>query len=147
MDRQVSEGRTAHDPLESLRELAGLLRPERPLYVRYSKGFEHDSQESSRDGESGLELPGLSANPLDPEPWWTRPVQDWLARQLCQYQHLRETDPERHAWILAGRCIGRGPDCEPLLTEVEHIADVSAILLKEAQERYDERFHAGRQPH
>ena len=43
-------------------------------YVRYSKGPQHDLGEASVDTESGLELPGLSVNPLDPEPWWTRPT-------------------------------------------------------------------------
>ncbi|MGJ9404517.1 DUF6098 family protein [Arthrobacter sp. KK5.5] len=49
-------------------------------------------------------------------PRWTGPVRDWLARQLCQYKHLKERNPEHHAWVARGRCVARGPDCEPLLS-------------------------------
>lgn len=115
-------------------------------YVRYSKGPQHDLGEASIDTESGLELPGLSVNPLDPEPWWTRPTADWLARQLCQYKHLRDRNPKRKAWLVRGRLVGRGPDCEPLLDDVEFTAELSDELLVEAQRRYRERFEVGRGP-
>jgi hypothetical protein len=115
-------------------------------YVRYSKGPQHDLGEASIDTESGLELPGLSVNPLDPEPWWTRPTADWLARQLCQYKHLRDRNRRRKAWLVRGRVVGRGPDCEPLLDDVEFTAELSDELLVEAQRRYRERFDVGRGP-
>ncbi len=115
-------------------------------YVRYSKGPQHDLGEASVDTESGLELPGLSVNPLDPEPWWTRPTADWLARQLCQYKHLRDRNPERKAWLVRGRVVGRGPDCEPLLGDVEFAGELSDELLTEAEGRYRERFDVGRGP-
>lgn len=114
-----------------------------PLYVRYSEGPERDLGTTSVDTESGLELPGLSVNPLDPEPWWTRPTGDWLARQLCQYKHLRDRNPERVAWVLHGRVVGRGPDCEPLLGDAEFVAELTDDLLKEAELRYKDRFEAG----
>ena len=133
------------ESLESLPELASRLGAE-PLYVRYSKGPEHDLHESSVDTESGLELPGLSVNPLDPEPWWTRPVLDWLARQLCQYKHLRDRNHDRAAWVVRGEVVGRGPDSEPLLKEVDFVAELSDRLLDEAEERYTARFDAGRGP-
>lgn len=114
-----------------------------PLYARYSEGPAHDLRQTSIDTESGLELPGLSVNPLDPEPWWTRPTADWLARQLCQYKHLRDRNPDRIAWVLRGTVVGRGPDCEPLLAEVEFIAELSDDLLAEAEQRYHEHFAAG----
>lgn len=114
-----------------------------PLYVRYSEGPERDLGTTSVDTESGLELPGLSVNPLDPEPWWTRPTGDWLARQLCQYKHLRDRNPERVAWVLHGRVVGRGPDCEPLLGDAEFVAELTDDLLEEAELRYKDRFEAG----
>jgi hypothetical protein len=95
------------------------------------------------DTESGIELPGLSVNPLTLEPWWSRPLADWLSRQLCQYKHLGEKNPRRVAWIARGTCIGRGPDCEPLLIQVEPVALLSPGLLAEAEHRYKERFDAG----
>src|SRR5829696_5877654 len=88
--------------LEQLTELEQLVRAGNGLYVRYSEGVEHDLDEQSVDTESGLTLPGLSANPLDPQTWWTRPLSDWLARQLWQYKHLRERNPDRIAWVLSG---------------------------------------------
>ncbi len=115
-------------------------------YVRYSKGRAADLGEASVDTESGLELPGLSVNPLDPEPWWTRPTADWLARQLCQYKHLRDRNPERKAWLVRGRVVGQGPDCEPLLGDVEFVAELGDELLDEAEQRYRERFDVGHGP-
>lgn len=133
--------------IDSLDELEALLGDAGPgLHVRYSRGPEHDARESSVDTESGLELPGLSVNPLDPEPWWTRPVRDWLARQVCQYRHLAERNPRRMAWVLRGREVGRGPDCEPLLADVEPLGLLSAALLEEADAVYRTRFDAGRGP-
>lgn len=102
--------------LRSLAEVAGLVEVVRPLYVRFSGGPEQDVESVSRDHESGCLLPGLSVNPLTPEPWWDRPVEHWVARQLCQYAHLMT--PERFPWLLTGEVAGRGPDSEPLLVEV-----------------------------
>jgi hypothetical protein len=116
------------------------------LYVRYSEGPRHDASEQSRDTESGLDLPGLSVNPLHPEAWWTRPLEDWLARQVCQYAELAEKNPDRYAWVLDGRIVARGPDCEPLLTEVEPLAALAPDVLAEAMARYQLTFDAGRGP-
>jgi hypothetical protein len=129
--------------LDSLAELEAELG-DSPLFVRYSEGPDDDASGSSIDAESGLELPGLSVNPLDPEPWWTRPTADWLARQLCQYKHLSERNPDRLAWVLHGTVVGRGPDCEPLLVDAEFVARLTDGLLAEAERRYHERFAAGR---
>lgn len=128
--------------LDSLKALESELGATR-LYVRYSEGPGQDFESTSVDTESGLELPGLSVNPLDPEPWWTRPTGDWLARQLCQYKHLRDRNPQRIAWVLRGRVVGRGPDCEPLLADAECVAELTDTLLEEAEQRYEDRFAAG----
>lgn len=130
---------------EDLRDLEQLVQEREPVYLRYSKGYEADANSQSRDTESGLSLPGLSVNPLTPEPWWTRPLTDWIARQICQYKHLHEKK-DRHAWVLTGNCIGRGPDCEPLLTDVEPLGRLADALLKEAENVYEERFDAGQGP-
>ncbi|WP_246475642.1 DUF6098 family protein [Brevibacterium renqingii] len=132
--------------LESLAEVEELAATGKLLYVRYSEGYESDSAGGSIDTESGLELPGLAVNPLTPEAWWTRPLGDWLARQLCQYKHLQEKNPDRFAWILSGTQVGRGPDCEPLLSDVEPIARLSPRLLDEAERRYRENFDAEKGP-
>ncbi|WP_249186311.1 DUF6098 family protein [Microbacterium paraoxydans] len=129
-----------------LSQLAAVVRACAGLHVRYSEGPDADARRSSVDTESGLELPGLSVNPLDAERWWTRPLEDWLARQLCQYRHLAEQEPRRIAWILRGELCGRGPDCEPLLRDVEPVAVLDEDLLAEAHERYNRNFDAGRGP-
>ena len=95
--------------LESLGELEDLVHRERGLCVRYSEGPELDMRRNSIDTESGLELPGLSVNPLGAESWWTRPLRDWLARQLCQYRHLSEKNPARFAWTSPAAKWGAGP--------------------------------------
>lgn len=132
--------------IRSLSELVRRVRSTRGLHVRYSEGPQHDADQRSMDTESGLELPGLSVNPLDAESWWTRPLEDWLARQLCQYRHLAEKNPERYAWILRGTLAGRGPDCEPLLRDVEPVAALEDRLLEEAEQRYLKNFDARRGP-
>ena len=132
--------------LDRLEQLEDLVAAHPDLHIRYSEGFEKDAGSGSMDTESGLELPGLSVNPLSPEDWWTRPVRDWLARQLCQYKHLQEQNPDRHAWVLRGTMVGRGPDCEPLLADVEQVDVLSDALLAEADRVYQERFARGQGP-
>lgn len=131
--------------VRTLGGLAELVRHERGLYVRYSHGPDADADRASVDYESGLELPGLSVNPLDPEAWWTRPLAEWLARQLCNYVHLRdETGGQRRAWVLRGRVVARGPDNEPLIDDVEPVAWIDASVLEEAKSCYESRFARGR---
>lgn len=131
--------------ITALAELIDVVRSHERVYVRYSEGPERD-RDSSVDTESGLTLPGLSVNPLHPEEWWTRPLEDWLARQVCQYRELQEKNPDRFAWVLTGVEVGRGPDCEPLLREVSPIARLDDQLLEEADRRYKARFRAGQGP-
>ncbi len=135
----------ARPVIRRLEDLEGMLGGPRS-YVRYSEGPDQDADGGSIDTESELELPGLSVNPLDPEEWWTRPVTDWLARQLCQYKHLQESNRDRRAWLVRGEVVGRGPDCEPLLAAVEYVGELGEDLLDEAERRYEERFDAGRGP-
>ncbi|MBO0746006.1 MAG: hypothetical protein J2P43_13375 [Candidatus Dormibacteraeota bacterium] len=130
--------------VSSLAELEALVESDRPLFIRYAQDPGLDSRQRSVDAESGLELPGLSVNPLTPESWWTRPVAEWLARQICQYGHLRERDPGRHAWVLGGTIAGRGPDCEPLITNARLVARLDDAVLDEADALYRDRFSAGR---
>lgn len=130
--------------LKRLDELAKVIDSEEPLYVRYSKGPQRDNS-ASRDYESGLDLPGLSANPLTPERWWTRPRREWLARQLCNYVHLSEDAPdERVAWILKGPVVARGPDNEPLIEPATAVALLDDEVIDEAKCLYKEAFDVGR---
>jgi hypothetical protein len=129
----------------SLRQLAQIVDRHGRMYVRYSEGPEAD-RDGSIDTESGLALPGLSVNPLHAEDWWTRPFEDWLARQVCQYQELSEKNQRRFAWALTGTEVARGPDCEPLLREVIPVARLENRLLQEADRRYKSRFQAGKGP-
>lgn len=132
--------------LNSMYELETAMRRFPGLHVRYSEGPSADGFATSVDTESGLELPGLSVNPLEPEHWWYRPVADWLARQLCQYRHLQTQNPDRFAWVLTGEMAGRGPDCEPLLAGVLPVARLSDDLLSEAERLYHAHFDAGTGP-
>jgi hypothetical protein len=131
--------------ITTLAELVDAVQSHERAYVRHSEGPAQD-RDSSVDTESGLTLPGLSVNPLHPEEWWTRPLEDWLARQVCQYRELQLKNPDRFAWVLTGTEVGRGPDCEPLLREVTPIARLDDRLLDEADRRYKARFRAGQGP-
>ena len=127
-----------------LGELAELACDGRQVYLRYSRGPEADAHQASRDYESGLELPGLSVIPLAPPAWWSRPVPDWLARQVCKYVQLADGERDRHAWVLTGREVGLGPDQEPLLADPRPLAVLSDALLEQARRHYHERFDVGR---
>ncbi|RSM57858.1 hypothetical protein DMH03_26280 [Amycolatopsis sp. WAC 01376] len=126
--------------LESLGELAALVRRRKGLYVRWAPSPEHRPG-TSRDELTGTELPGLSVNPLDPEPWWRdQPLELWLARRLYDYCHLRHERPrETKPWVLAGRVVASGPDNEPLLTDPEPVGRISTAVLDEARGLLRER--------
>ncbi|MEU8678785.1 DUF6098 family protein [Streptomyces sp. NPDC048560] len=122
---------------DSLDDLAELVASRRGLYVRWSHGPECDLElASSRDGLTGLSLPGLSANALDVEIWWDgRSVRTWVARRLYDYSHLpRVRAPGTRPWVLHGTEAGRGPDNEPLVKEVEPLAWIGACAIGEACE-------------
>lgn len=131
--------------LQRLDELTVLIDSGLTIYLRYSTGPAADSSHSSTDHESGLVMPGLSANPLTPPGWWSLPSADWLARRICQY--LRELTEGARPWVLTGRVIDFGPDNEPLVDDVRPIAWLSGSLLREAHQRYQERLDAGKATH
>ncbi|MDQ0847999.1 MULTISPECIES: DUF6098 family protein [unclassified Streptomyces] len=121
--------------LNSLEELTGLVTSRHGLYVRWSRGPEQDLRGvSSTDDLTGVKLPGLSATPLDIEDWWgKRPVHVWVARRLYDYCHLpRVKDPRTRPWVLHGAERARGPDNEPLVTEVEPIGWIADHVIDEA---------------
>ena len=130
--------------VRDLDELAALVRsehtePGEELYVRWSRGPDWDlggDGESSRDGLTGVPLPGLSANPLRVEPWWgDRPLRLWLARRLYDYRHLRDLrGPGVRAWVLIGVEHGRGPDNEPLVSCSRPVAWVDEQVLRECED-------------
>ncbi|MFE7894469.1 DUF6098 family protein [Streptomyces sp. NPDC057412] len=103
------------------REPAGLVAARRGLYVRWSPGPGTDmGAMSRRDDVTGPALPGLPANPLDVEEWWEgRPVRVRVARRLYDYSRLPGLrDSRTRPWVLAAREAARGPDNEPLVTDV-----------------------------
>lgn len=117
--------------LHRLDDLVDLMVLGIPLYLRYSLGPDDDAEHPSVDHESGLPVPGHSADPLRPPDWWTLPAEDWLARRLC-----RTYRDGARPWVLSGEVVDRGPDNEPLLVHVKPIAWLTAELVREAQERY-----------
>jgi hypothetical protein len=129
--------------LDRLGQLVELLEGSEQLYVRFGKDPKTE-RGGSIDYESGLRMPGLSANRLRPPDWWTRPLEDWLARQICQYVHLLERSSEHQGWIVHGDVVGHGPDDEPLLCDVEVVGRVDRALLDEAKRTYRRRFDQGR---
>jgi len=130
--------------LDELDELVTLLGPDQSPYLRFSAGPDADATESSVDGESGCLLPGLSVNPLRPEPWWTRPAVQWLARQVRQYAHLE--DASSYAWVLTGEVVGHGADCEPLVAGMRPVAALDDAVVEEAAAVYRVSFDVGARP-
>ena len=121
----------------TLAEVTGLVERHRGgLYVRWSRGPEADlSATSSTDDLTGVSMPGLSANPLDVEAWWgDRSLTLWVARRLHDYAHLpHEKGPGVRPWVLTGRETGRGPDNEPLVTDVRPLCWVDPRVVEEAR--------------
>jgi hypothetical protein len=125
-------------------EVVELARMGAPLYVRYSGGPARDAEAPSHDVEADVALPGIPAASLSPEPWWTRPDEDWVARRLCTYLDPLEQDgngADRRPWLLTGVVVGYGTDHEPLIGAVEPIGWVGPEVLEEAKELYRTRFH------
>ncbi|MFF3314662.1 DUF6098 family protein [Streptomyces sp. NPDC003035] len=123
--------------IRSLDELTGLVDRRTGVYVRWSMGPAADLPGlASRDDLTGIPMPGLSANPLDVESWWgERPLRLWAARRLYDYAHLpRVKDGRVRPWLLLGKENGRGPDNEPLVTDVEPLGWVDQVVIEEATE-------------
>jgi hypothetical protein len=131
--------------LTKLDQLVELMELDLRLFLRYSPGPAADAAHPSVDHESGLTMPGHSANPLSPPEWWTLPPQDWIARSICQY--LRELSEGSRPWVLTGDVTDFGPDNEPLLVNVQPVAWLGRELLDEARSRYSERMNAGKATH
>jgi hypothetical protein len=128
---------------DSLREITDLVRAHETVYLRYSEGPEADLERRfSRDYEADVDLPGLSVTVVSPEPWWPRPVEDWVARRLCKYAELGAA-PGRYPWLLTGRAVGNGPDHEPLVDDVRPLARVAEDAVHEAVRVYHARFTPG----
>ncbi len=112
--------------LDSLGTLATVVTRRPRMFVRCSKGPASDATEQSRDHATGLDLPGLAVNPLDPPRWWRLPLEISLARQIRAYAHLSDDQPDHLAWVLTGTVVDRGPDNEPLVVDVEPIARLAS---------------------
>jgi hypothetical protein len=124
--------------VHSLAELAELVGARQDLYVRWSDGPDADAGSRSRDHLTGVELPGLSASALSVEPWWAgHPPELWVARRLHDYRHLEQRRRETRAWLIRGRECGRGPDNEPLVTDVEFLAAIAPEATTEAARRIE----------
>ncbi len=122
--------------VRTLDELAELVDGDQDLYVRWSRGPGTDLRDvSSTDDLTGVPMPGLSANPLDVEEWWEdRPVRLWVARRLYDYAHLpHEKGPGVRPWVLTGKEIARGPDNEPLVTDVRPLGWIDLQVIDEAK--------------
>ena len=115
------------------------------VFVRYSRGPRTDGPKSM-DYEAEVELPGLSVTNLTPEPWWSRPSADWIARRVCKYADLSDGRPEQRPWALLGRVVGNGPDHEPLVVDVQPLGWIGPHAVEQAQERYRSVFKTGRGP-
>lgn len=105
------------------------------LYVRWSRGPGRDLKDvSSTDDLTGVPLPGLSASPLDIEAWWgERPPDVWVARRLYDYCHLpRRKGSGTRPWVLHGAEAARGPDNEPLVTDIEPVGWIANAVIVEA---------------
>ncbi|ADU47000.1 hypothetical protein Intca_0452 [Intrasporangium calvum DSM 43043] len=132
------------DTIATFDEVVELARLRAPLYVRHSAGPGPDAEHPALDIEAEVALPGLPASGLTPEPWWTRPDEDWVARRLCScldHVEQRGPDSDERLWLLTGVVVGSGPSHEPLIGAVEALGWVGPEALETAAEVYRTRFH------
>ncbi|TDD19519.1 hypothetical protein E1218_23940 [Kribbella turkmenica] len=130
--------------IQSFDELVEFVNARDGVLLRYSNGPWHDADAGpSRDYEADVDLPGLSATTVTPEPWWPRPPEDWIARRVCKYAELGE-ETERYPWLLTGDIVGCGPDHEPLVVDARPLARISQDALDEARTWYQKRFKVGK---
>lgn len=122
--------------IKTLDELADLVDGRADLYVRWSLGPDADEGGTSRDELTGVELPGLCANPLAVEDWWEdRPLRTWVARRLYDYGHLRDKRGNGiRPWVLVGEEMGRGPDNEPIVRCERAVALIDDAVVTAAEE-------------
>ena len=140
---------TSVEMIANFDEVVELARMRAPLYVRYSAGPARDAETPSHDVEADVALPGIPVASLTPEPWWTRPDEDWVARRLCSYLDLLEQDgngADRRPWLLTGVVVGYGTEHEPLIGAVEPLGWVGPDALESAKELYRTRFHGVEDP-
>jgi Family of unknown function (DUF6098) len=128
--------------VDDLVSVTQLVKQRSDLFLRYSKGPTTDADTVSRDYEAGVDLPGLSVTTIAPEPWWPRPIEDWVARRICKYAELGEQD-DRFPWLLSGRHVANGPDHEPIVELHEPIARLTPQALHQAKQWYRRRFEVG----
>jgi hypothetical protein len=130
-------------PLDDLQQLVAFVQNHAGVLLRYSKGPRADANGGpSRDYEAGVDLPGLSATTVEPEPWWPRPPEEWIARRVCKYAELGEQEG-RYPWLLTGDVAGHGPDHEPLVVNVRPLARITDKALNQAKVLYRQRFDVG----
>jgi hypothetical protein len=136
------DGPSAVPVLESIEGvLAVVSTARRPVFVRFSTTEPHSADEPSVDHESGLELPGLSVNPLNPPAWWRgRSLEEWVVRRICTYAHLQHREPDRSCWVVQGEIVDRGPDNEPLIVPDRVLAKIARTVVAECMDR---RVRAG----
>ncbi|MCK9795942.1 DUF6098 family protein [Isoptericola sp. 4D.3] len=122
----VTTGVDGLPELASLEDVARLVAASEgePVYLRFSAGPDADRDAQDCDEESGCPLPGLSVSPLTPEPWWEHSVECWVARQLRRLVDFDSPADDRFPWVLTGRVVARGPDCEPLLVDVQPLGRI-----------------------
>ncbi|WP_420750152.1 DUF6098 family protein [Rhodococcus sp. O3] len=128
--------------ITTIQELTDLVTSTPHIMLRYSRGPSHDADGGgSRDYESGVDMPGVSVTTLAPESWWPRPAVDWVARRVCKYLELEDSD--RYPWVLTGNVVGHGPDHEPLVADFRPIARLAPSVLEDAKALYRSRFDMG----
>lgn len=123
--------------LESIGEVVDAVTQCREtVFVRFSTAPPDGLDEPSVDHETGIHLPGLSVNPLDPPVWWDqRGLEEWVVRRICTYAHLQVEDPSRTCWIVEGAVVDRGPDNEPLVVPRRAIAVIDRSVVAECLQR------------
>jgi hypothetical protein len=129
--------------ITTLEQLADLVAGDSPMYLRYFQGPGRGCCEGSQPRLRGRRDIAWTVGHHDrPGTMVPRAVEEWVARRICKYGELAEED-DRYAWLLKGIIVGRGPDHEPLLTDIRPLARLSRAVLEQATLLYHERFEVG----
>ena len=112
----------------------------RKMFLRWSTGPRNDAKSgyNSFNQASGQREGGLSVNGLEAEPylWGNVPqvaaIREYLAQQLSEYAFTGGFSTSK-PYIVLGRETHRGGDNEPIISDVEFIAQVAPAAVEEAR--------------
>jgi len=123
--------------VKSLSELMALI-VDKEYYIRYTSNISADIRRGySLNHATGQSESGLSVNDLfaDTPEVWAGKEKAFVAMQVADYSFMFGG---KRAWVVSGAVVGHGSDNEPLITNAQVIAEVTADCIAECKALWEE---------